>query len=64
MKGELPQAQKLKEVYAEWDKVYAEWDRAYAEWSAENEPAILALHKKECVTDCPWDGKTIFGEKK
>ena len=24
------------------------------------EKSIIALHKKECYKDCPWNGKTIF----
>ena len=29
---------------------------------ADNLPAIMALHEKECP-NCPWDGKTIFPEE-
>jgi len=63
-----------QKAYAEWQKAYAEWQKAYAErqkadaeWQkayAERQKAYAELgklvHKKYCVKNCPWDGKTIF----
>ena len=43
---------------ADVDKALAALDKAIAD----NLPAIMALHDKECP-NCPWDGKTIFPEE-
>ena len=51
---------------AAYDKAWAVWEKA---WAACNETIqkyqskIEALHTLECP-DCPWDGETIFPERK
>ncbi len=76
VKGKLPIAVKKAGIaYSTAAKAYIEtptfggdiWSamnksrKAYQEVVEDNMPAIEELHRKECP-DCPWDGKTIFGE--
>ena len=56
----------LDRANAVLDRANAEWDRAWAVWyraKAECLPEIETLHRQECP-DCPWDGKTIFPERR
>ena len=49
----------LVEAYAAYDKAWAAYNKAYTAAM----PELELLHKQECP-DCPWDGQTIFPEKK
>ena len=51
---------------AEWNKARAELRKANAEWDTALKASrgeIEALHALECP-GCPWNGKTIFSERK
>ena len=43
-----------------------EWiyDTTLAEAGGSLDAALDALHTAHCITDCPWDGTTIFSDKK
>ena len=50
---------------ATYDKARADVNKAWKAYNktiADNLPAIMALHDKECP-NCPWDGETIFPEE-
>ena len=47
----------------EADAAFVEADAALDEALANHADEINALHRQECVPDCPWDGKTIFPQK-
>ena len=74
VKGKLPSAVvkawvAYDKAWVAYDKASAAYDKAGAAYVkaraafvkalADNMPAILELHAKECP-NCPWDGKTIF----
>lgn len=51
-------------AWADYDKAMVAFDKAEAAYNkALSSKAIQALHAKECP-NCPWDGTTIFPEKK
>ena len=50
---------KRAKAYAERAKAYAELDKALESTA----PELAELHKQLCP-DCPWDGETIFAERK
>ena len=59
---------KVREAYHKaeeaYDKAWEAYDKAweaYNEVLIKNKKYIEELHNKECP-DCPWDGKSIFGE--
>ena len=56
-------AYKKHETNKTWDGFCAAQD-AYARAYVDNMPALLTLHAKECGSDCPWDGETIFPKRK
>ena len=51
---------KARETYNKAFKAYVKGWEAYEK---ANHKEIIKLHKELCP-DCPWDGKTIFKEKK
>ena len=53
---------KAGEAYDKAREAYNKAEAAYDKAIADNLPAIMALHDKECP-NCPWDGKTIFPEE-
>ena len=57
VKGKLPDA--VIKVWAVWEKVWAACDETIQKYQSK----IEALHTLECP-DCPWDGETIFPERK
>ena len=75
VKGELPQEFiEIGEAYIQAGEAYVQaWEayiqargpyiqawKAYIQAYRQYLPEIEALHAKECVPDCPWDGHTIF----
>ena len=56
------------EEAAGWIAAHTAWTAAWsAAWSAAAEAlkeAEILWHRSVCVADCPWDGETIFPEKK
>ena len=71
VKGKLPDA--VIKVWAACDKAWAAYEKAEAVWEKawaacdetiqKYQSKIEALHTLECP-DCPWDGETIFPERK
>jgi len=57
VKGKLPDA--VIKVWAVWEKAWAACDETIQKYQSK----IEALHTLECP-DCPWDGETIFPERK
>ena len=45
---------------ADWQKAYADWQKAYADWQKADADLGNLIHKKYCIKNCPWNGKTIF----
>ena len=53
---------KARVAYDKAREAYNKAEAAYDKAIADNLPAIMALHDKECP-NCPWDGETIFPEE-
>ena len=53
---------KARAAYNKAREAYNKAEAAYDKAIADNLPAIMALHDKECP-NCPWDGETIFPEE-
>jgi len=51
------------DVYIEACEGYDLAREAYYQALIDNMPAVLELHTKECP-NCPWDGETIFPERR
>ena len=49
---------KAREAWDAWEKAWEEREKAWEK--ALDIPGMQAWHKKVCVSDCPWDGKTLF----
>lgn len=52
-----------RRAYNEARRAYNEAYRAYDDVYRQCMPEIEALHREECP-DCPWDGRTIFPERR
>ena len=55
----------VREVWVVCEQAGEDWWRAlvyYSQALEDHHDELEALHKRVCVADCPWNGKTIFPE--
>jgi len=60
--GEAMTYNQAREASEQAWKVWIGAGKAYDKALETHHDELEALHKRVCVADCPWDGKTIFPE--